>query len=72
MVSVTGIRADRPGVAVAGDASGYWSRIRTPETSPAQAAAICREFAHLAPDLPFLAPFRPALCADAAAEPAGI
>ncbi|MFI1416400.1 FtsK/SpoIIIE domain-containing protein [Streptomyces sp. NPDC020731] len=72
VVSVTGIRADRPGVAVAGDASGYWSRIRTPETSPAQAAAVCREFAHLAPDLPFLAPFRPALCADTAAEPAGI
>ncbi|MGW4024442.1 FtsK/SpoIIIE domain-containing protein [Streptomyces sp. NPDC005009] len=59
VVSVTGIRADRPGVAVAGDASGYWSRIRTPETSPAQAAAVCREFAHLAPDLSFLAPFRP-------------
>ncbi|WP_030857248.1 FtsK/SpoIIIE domain-containing protein [Streptomyces sp. NRRL S-37] len=72
VVSVTGIRADRPGVAVAGDASGYWSRIRTPETTPAQAAAICREFAHLTPDLPFLAPFRPALCADAAVEPAGI
>ncbi|GHI07254.1 plasmid transfer protein [Streptomyces cellostaticus] len=61
VVSVTGIRADRPGVAVAGDASGYWSRIRTPETSPAQAAAVCREFAHLTPDLPFLAPFRPVL-----------
>lgn len=59
VVSVTGIRADRPGVAVAGDASGYWSRIRTPEITPAQAAAVCREFAHLTPQLPFLAPFRP-------------
>jgi S-DNA-T family DNA segregation ATPase FtsK/SpoIIIE len=59
VVSVTGIRADRPGVAVAGDASGYWSRIRTPETTPAQAAALCRRFAHLTPRLPFLAPFRP-------------
>ncbi|MGN9756763.1 FtsK/SpoIIIE domain-containing protein [Streptomyces sp. SD31] len=59
VVSVLGIRADRPGVAVAGDASGYWSRIRTPETTPDQAAAVCREFAHLTPDLPFLAPFRP-------------
>ncbi|KOV55875.1 plasmid transfer protein [Streptomyces sp. AS58] len=59
VVSVTGIRADRPGVAVAGDASGYWSRIRTPEITPAHAAAVCREFAHLTPDLPFLAPFRP-------------
>ncbi|MER7836643.1 FtsK/SpoIIIE domain-containing protein [Streptomyces sp. NPDC096040] len=59
VVSVTGIRADRPGVAVAGDASGYWSRIRTPEITPADAAAVCRDFAHLTPDLPFLAPFRP-------------
>ncbi|CAL9510294.1 FtsK/SpoIIIE domain-containing protein [Streptomyces sp. enrichment culture] len=59
VLSVTGIRADRPGVAVAGDASGYWSRIRTPETTPAEASAVCREFAHLTPELPFLAPFRP-------------
>ncbi|MFD5845590.1 FtsK/SpoIIIE domain-containing protein [Streptomyces chartreusis] len=59
MVSVLGIRADRPGVAVAGDASGYWSRIRTPEFTPAQVTAACREFAHLTPELPFLAPFRP-------------
>ncbi|MEU9001300.1 FtsK/SpoIIIE domain-containing protein [Streptomyces sp. NPDC048551] len=59
VAAVTGIRPDRPGVAVAGDTSGGWSRIRTPETSPDEAAAICREFAHLTPDLPFLAPFRP-------------
>ncbi|MFF9700474.1 FtsK/SpoIIIE domain-containing protein [Streptomyces griseofuscus] len=59
VASVTGIRADRPGVAVAGDASGYWSRIRTPEVTPAEATAVCRQFAHLTPDLPFLAPFRP-------------
>ncbi|MGW6894353.1 FtsK/SpoIIIE domain-containing protein [Streptomyces chartreusis] len=59
MVSVLGIRADRPGVAVAGDASGYWSRIRTPEIAPVQVTAVCREFAHLTPELPFLAPFRP-------------
>ncbi|KUL41189.1 FtsK/SpoIIIE domain-containing protein [Streptomyces regalis] len=59
VVSVLGIRADRPGVAVAGDASGYWSRIRTPEVTPEQAAAVCREFAYLTPELPFLTPFRP-------------
>ncbi len=59
VVSVLGIRADRPGVAVAGDASGYWSRIRTPEMTPDQVAAVCREFAYLTPPLPFLAPFRP-------------
>ncbi len=59
VASVLGVRADRPGVAVAGDASGYWTRIRTPEITPEQAAAVCREFAHLTPELPFLAPFRP-------------
>ncbi|GLP69969.1 conjugal transfer protein TraS [Streptomyces sp. TUS-ST3] len=59
VAAVTVIAPDRPGVAVAGDTSGGWSRIRTPETTPDEAAAICREFAHLTPALPFLAPFRP-------------
>ncbi|MFD8328815.1 FtsK/SpoIIIE domain-containing protein [Streptomyces lydicus] len=59
--AATTIPADRPGVAVAGDTSGGWSRIRTPETSPAEAAAICREYGHLTPDVPALAPFRPAV-----------
>ncbi|MFJ8336796.1 FtsK/SpoIIIE domain-containing protein [Streptomyces sp. NPDC094437] len=59
VAAVTAIAPDRPGVAVAGDTSGGWSRIRTPETSPEEAAAVCREFAHLTPELPFLAPFRP-------------
>ncbi|MYV51031.1 FtsK/SpoIIIE domain-containing protein [Streptomyces sp. SID3212] len=59
--AVTTIAPDRPGVAVAGDSSGGWSRIRTPEMSPAEAVAICREYAHLTPHLPVLAPFRPAV-----------
>ncbi|MGQ4482690.1 FtsK/SpoIIIE domain-containing protein [Streptomyces sp. SAS_276] len=59
VVAVTAIAPDRPGVAVAGDTSGGWSRIRTPETTPGEAAAVCRQFAHLTPELPFLAPFRP-------------
>ncbi|GES32333.1 FtsK/SpoIIIE domain-containing protein [Streptomyces angustmyceticus] len=57
--AATTIQADRPGVAIAGDTSGGWSRIRTPETSPADAAAVCRAYAHLTPGLPALAPFRP-------------
>ncbi|MEW2569670.1 FtsK/SpoIIIE domain-containing protein [Streptomyces sp. NPDC047070] len=61
VAAVTSIAPDRPGVAVAGDTSGGWSRIRTPETSPDEAAAVCRDFAHLAPDPPFLAPFRPVI-----------
>ncbi|WP_428953071.1 FtsK/SpoIIIE domain-containing protein [Streptomyces sp. cg35] len=54
------IPPDRPGLAVAADSSGGWSRIRTPETSEAQTVAVCGQFAHLIPDLPALDPFRPA------------
>ncbi|MEV7892947.1 FtsK/SpoIIIE domain-containing protein [Streptomyces cyaneofuscatus] len=61
--AVTTIAPDRPGVAVAGDSSGGWSRIRTPAMTPAQAVAICREYAHLTPHIAALAPFRPAVSA---------
>ncbi|MFD5901523.1 FtsK/SpoIIIE domain-containing protein [Streptomyces microflavus] len=61
--AVTTIAPDRPGVAVAGDSSGGWSRIRTPAMTPAEAVAICREYAHLTPHLAALAPFRPAISA---------
>jgi S-DNA-T family DNA segregation ATPase FtsK/SpoIIIE len=61
VAAVTTIAPDRPGVAVAGDSSGGWSYIRTPEKTPAEAAAVCREFAHLTPHVPALAPFRPAV-----------
>ncbi|MGD6744874.1 FtsK/SpoIIIE domain-containing protein [Streptomyces sp. BH106] len=54
------IPADRPGQAVAADSSGGWGRIRTPLTTVDETVAVCREFAHLAPDLPALDPFRPA------------
>jgi S-DNA-T family DNA segregation ATPase FtsK/SpoIIIE len=56
---VTTIPPDKAGLAVAADSSGGWSRIRTPLTTPAEAAAVCREFAHLVPDFPALDPFRP-------------
>ncbi|CAD5970199.1 MULTISPECIES: FtsK/SpoIIIE domain-containing protein [unclassified Streptomyces] len=59
--AVTTIAPDRPGVAVAGDSSGGWSRIRTPAMTPAEAVAICREYAHLTPNIAALAPFRPAV-----------
>ncbi|WP_327718152.1 FtsK/SpoIIIE domain-containing protein [Streptomyces sp. NBC_00490] len=60
------IPANRPGTAVATDASGGWSRIRTPETSRDEVAATCRDFAHLVPDLPFLDAFRPHVLAPSA------
>jgi len=55
------IAPERPGLAVAGDTSGGWSRIRTPYLSLGDAAAICREATDLVPDLPALQPFRPAV-----------
>ncbi|WP_329616679.1 FtsK/SpoIIIE domain-containing protein [Streptomyces brevispora] len=68
--AVTTIPPDRPGVAVAGDSSGGWSRIRTPEMTAADAVAICREYAHLTPDIAALAPFRPVVrTAPAPASP---
>ncbi|MGW0366664.1 FtsK/SpoIIIE domain-containing protein [Streptomyces sp. NPDC002990] len=59
VVAVTTIPPDKPGVAVAGDSSGGWSRIRTRELSAEEAAEICAQFAHLTPVLPGLAPYRP-------------
>ncbi|MGW3412424.1 FtsK/SpoIIIE domain-containing protein [Streptomyces sp. NPDC000888] len=53
------IPAERPGLAVAGDTSGGWGRIRTPYLSLADAAAICRETAELATCIKVLEPFRP-------------
>ncbi|MEU3630730.1 FtsK/SpoIIIE domain-containing protein [Streptomyces fradiae] len=61
VVAVLTIPPDRPGLAVAGDSSGGWSRIRTPELSAAKAAAVCAQYAHLTPSLPRLAPYRPVL-----------
>jgi S-DNA-T family DNA segregation ATPase FtsK/SpoIIIE len=64
-VAVTSlIPMERPGTAVAADASGGWSKIRTPDTSRDEVAAVCRAFAHLVPDFPALEPFRPYVPAD--------
>ncbi|MFJ3339039.1 FtsK/SpoIIIE domain-containing protein [Streptomyces sp. NPDC086766] len=54
------IPSDMPGVAIAGDSTGGWSRIRAPHTSLRQAVNICNRHADRAPDLPALEPFRPA------------
>lgn len=66
--AATSIPPDRPGTAVAANASGGWSRIRTPEVTLGQMAAACREYAHLVPDLPALAPFRPLWAATPAPD----
>ena len=56
---VTSIPANRPGVAVASDAAGGWSRIRTPHLTLTDVAAICDAHAHRVPDLAALAHLRP-------------
>ncbi|MFD9595574.1 FtsK/SpoIIIE domain-containing protein [Kitasatospora sp. NPDC059973] len=66
VVAATQIAPEMPGVAVAGDSSGGWSRIRTPDLSLADSARICRATAHLTPELPALAAFRPIVPASAA------
>lgn len=48
-----------PGIAVTGDSSGGWARIRAPHTSLREAVNICNRHADRTPDLPELAPFRP-------------
>lgn len=58
VMTACSIASERPGLAVAGDTSGGWSRIRTPYLSLGDAAETCRESAHLVPDLPALKPFR--------------
>ncbi|MEU8751991.1 FtsK/SpoIIIE domain-containing protein [Streptomyces chartreusis] len=63
------IPANRPGTAVATDASGGWCRIRTPQVSRDEVAAVCGALAHLVPDLPFLAPFRPTIPAPVVGAP---
>ncbi|OIJ95934.1 FtsK/SpoIIIE domain-containing protein [Streptomyces monashensis] len=61
------IPAEMRGLAISGDSSGGWHRIRAPHTSLRQAVNICNRHADRTPDLPELAPFRPVLSATAAA-----
>ncbi|WP_432252244.1 FtsK/SpoIIIE domain-containing protein [Streptomyces sp. HNM1019] len=53
------IPAENRGLAIAGDSTGGWHRIRAPHTSLREAVNICNKHAHLTPDVPALAAFRP-------------
>ncbi|GAX49866.1 FtsK/SpoIIIE domain-containing protein [Streptomyces olivochromogenes] len=57
------IPTDAPGIAVTGDSSGGWARIRAPHTSLREAVNLCNKHADRTPDLPALAAFRPATAA---------
>ncbi|MGW2727309.1 FtsK/SpoIIIE domain-containing protein [Streptomyces sp. NPDC001494] len=67
VLAATSIPAERPGVAVIGDSSGGWSRVRSPHLTLNDAAAVCRDTSGLVPELPRLDSFRPVV----AKEPAG-
>ncbi|MGW0928802.1 FtsK/SpoIIIE domain-containing protein [Streptomyces sp. NPDC002644] len=54
------ISTETPGLAVAGDSSGGWARIRAPHVSLRQAVNVCNKHAHRTPQIPELALFRPA------------
>jgi S-DNA-T family DNA segregation ATPase FtsK/SpoIIIE len=60
------IRPDTPGIAVAGDSTGGWARIRTPHSTLRQAVNACNRHADRTPDVPELAPFRPVLAVQLA------
>ncbi len=57
------IPAETRGVAIAGDSTGGWHRIRAPHTSLRQAVNTCNRYADRTPDVPALAPYRPATAA---------
>jgi S-DNA-T family DNA segregation ATPase FtsK/SpoIIIE len=61
VIAACAIAPERPGLAVAGDTSGGWSRIRTPYLSLGDAAAICNANDEHVPELAALAPFHPAV-----------
>ncbi|MCC9311705.1 conjugal transfer protein TraS [Kitasatospora sp. RB6PN24] len=69
VLAACAIAPERPGLAVVGDTSGGWSRIRTPYLSLARACATCAANSHLVPDMPKLDRFRPRV---ADAVPAGL
>ncbi|MFG2354279.1 FtsK/SpoIIIE domain-containing protein [Streptomyces sp. NPDC048521] len=60
------IPAELRGLAIAGDSTGGWHRIRAPHTSLRRAVNTCNRHADRTPDLPELAPFRPESTATAA------
>ncbi|MHC5700961.1 FtsK/SpoIIIE domain-containing protein [Streptomyces tirandamycinicus] len=61
VLAAISIPTDTPGLAVTGDSTGGWARIRTPHTTMRQAVNTCNRHAHRAPELPGLAAFRPEL-----------
>ncbi|KOV75965.1 MULTISPECIES: FtsK/SpoIIIE domain-containing protein [unclassified Streptomyces] len=70
-LAATSIPAERPGVAVVGDSSGGWSRVRSPHLTLADAAAVCRDTSALVPELPRLDSFRPPVAVESTGSSSG-
>ncbi|WP_030835949.1 FtsK/SpoIIIE domain-containing protein [Streptomyces sp. NRRL S-475] len=62
------IPAETRGIAIAGDSTGGWHRIRAPHTSLRQAVNICNKYADHTPDVPALEAYRPAVAVLASAR----
>jgi S-DNA-T family DNA segregation ATPase FtsK/SpoIIIE len=62
------IPAETRGIAIAGDSTGGWHRIRAPHTSLRQAVNLCNKYADRTPDVPALAAYRPAVAALSSAR----
>ncbi|MFE0363365.1 FtsK/SpoIIIE domain-containing protein [Streptomyces griseoaurantiacus] len=63
-LAATSIPAERPGIAIVGDSSGGWSRVRSPHLTLDDAAAVCRDTSGLMPELPRLDSFRPVIAVE--------
>ncbi|MFJ3943889.1 FtsK/SpoIIIE domain-containing protein [Streptomyces griseoaurantiacus] len=63
-LAATSIPAERPGIAIVGDSSGGWSRVRSPHLPLDDAAAVCRDTSGLMPELPRLDSFRPVIAVE--------
>ncbi|MER5303654.1 FtsK/SpoIIIE domain-containing protein [Streptomyces lasiicapitis] len=59
--AATQIPNERRGMAVVGYSTGKWVRVRGPHTTMRQAVTACNKHAHLTPDIPELARFKPVL-----------
>ncbi|MEU1463753.1 FtsK/SpoIIIE domain-containing protein [Streptomyces sp. NPDC005727] len=65
-LAATSIPAERPGIAIVGDSSGGWSRVRSPHLTLDEAAAVCRDTSGLVPELARLDSFRSAIALESA------
>ncbi|MFD9071709.1 FtsK/SpoIIIE domain-containing protein [Streptomyces lasiicapitis] len=68
--AATQIPNERRGMAVVGYSTGEWVRVRGPHTTMRQAVTACNKHAHLTPEIPELARFKPLLEAAPGKAPA--